>query len=89
MAGRCVMNTAITFHGRLAGAMDEFVAFKRMQGYDYTDQPVRHGAAVHRRPRHRADPRPGLRRLPPPVPAQQNAAASFNTYVTTHSESKP
>jgi len=32
------MTTAIRFHSRLAAAMDEFVADKRLQGYDYTDQ---------------------------------------------------
>jgi integrase len=32
------MNTTIGFHSRLAAAMDEFVADKRLQGYDYTDQ---------------------------------------------------
>jgi len=32
------MNPAIRFRSPLAEAMDEFVAGKRMQGYDYTDQ---------------------------------------------------
>jgi integrase len=32
------MNRPITFRSPLADAMEEFVAFKRMQGYDYTDQ---------------------------------------------------
>jgi integrase/recombinase XerD len=32
------VNTAIRFHSLLAEAMDRFVAFKRTEGYDYTDQ---------------------------------------------------
>ena len=32
------MNTAVSFRSPLAEAMGQFVAFKRMQGYDYTDQ---------------------------------------------------
>ena len=32
------MNTVLTYHSMLAAEMDRFVAFKRMQGYDYTDQ---------------------------------------------------
>lgn len=32
------MSTTIRFHSWLAAAMDEFVAEKRLQGYDYTDQ---------------------------------------------------
>ena len=34
------MSTKCTFHSRLASAMSQFVAFKRMQGYDYTSQAV-------------------------------------------------
>ena len=32
------MKTSVAFHSTLAPRMDQFVAFKRMQGYDYTDQ---------------------------------------------------
>jgi len=32
------MKTVFTYHSALAEQMDRFVAFKRMQGYDYTDQ---------------------------------------------------
>jgi len=32
------MNRESAFHSRLAATMEEFVAGKRMQGYDYTDQ---------------------------------------------------
>ena len=32
------MNKAINFHSVLAEQMQQFVTFKRMQGYDYTDQ---------------------------------------------------
>jgi hypothetical protein len=32
------MNRMISFHSILAEQMQQFVAFKRMQGYDYTNQ---------------------------------------------------
>ena len=32
------MNKIIIFHSGLAESMQQFVAFKRMQGYDYTNQ---------------------------------------------------
>lgn len=32
------MNKMICFHSVLAKQMQQFVAFKRMQGYDYTNQ---------------------------------------------------
>ena len=34
------MNPAIRFRSPLAEALDEFVAGKRRQGYDYTDQAL-------------------------------------------------
>ena len=38
MAGGVIMNRMITFHSALAELMQQFVSFKRMQGYDYTNQ---------------------------------------------------
>ena len=38
MAGGVIMNQMINFHSVFAEQMQQFVAFKRMQGYDYTTQ---------------------------------------------------
>ena len=38
MAGSIIMNKMITFHSALAEQMQQFVTFKRMQDYDYTNQ---------------------------------------------------
>ena len=38
MAGSVIMSKMITFHSALAEQMQQFVSFKRMQDYDYTNQ---------------------------------------------------